>query len=451
MMREKGVVMVQDIKGIARHIGLSGILAALWLWPAMVTAAPVSVACDKVDAVTWRAACDIWPIAGQAIERVTALSDGKPLAGDYTTPPPAAPKTAVLFLIDRSDPKRSAAVSAGKELVTRLARQAHDRQRAVAIGAFDAELSILEPFDQANTDWQSGLQAAGQATELFRSVIQALPIVEATGARRKLLVVLSDGKAEDTAYSLEQAVAEARARGVAVTTIGYSERATDAPALQTLRRVAEETGGTFIEAATGTHQTSAEVDTILDRLDAGGVYTISLSPFWQVQSVTLQVAAEGGTTEAVIDIAPPEMVQIPLWRRAWLFVQARPVWVAGGVLLLVLLVTGLIMAIRRVRRRPLAFIEVLGGKPQRYPLYRTAVRIGRSPENDVVLENDTVSSFHAQIHRMRDGSFHISDLSSKNGVYIGDQKKQTAPLLDGTLIELGEIRLRFAAAATGAR
>jgi DNA-binding SARP family transcriptional activator len=70
---------------------------------------------------------------------------------------------------------------------------------------------------------------------------------------------------------------------------------------------------------------------------------------------------------------------------------------------------------------------------RRYPL-RAATRIGRLADNDVVLDDDTVSRFHAVIVDTGN-SFVITDLQSANGVEVAGRRIRTsATLADGDRI-----------------
>lgn len=92
------------------------------------------------------------------------------------------------------------------------------------------------------------------------------------------------------------------------------------------------------------------------------------------------------------------------------------------------------------RRRPddvaqgeaVAYLRDGAGK--RYPLRETATRIGRLGDNDIVLDDDTVSRYHAVIIDTGN-SFVITDLRSANGVDVGQQRIRTsATLTDGARI-----------------
>ncbi|OBH63415.1 BTAD domain-containing putative transcriptional regulator [Mycobacterium sp. E2479] len=71
---------------------------------------------------------------------------------------------------------------------------------------------------------------------------------------------------------------------------------------------------------------------------------------------------------------------------------------------------------------------------RRYPLRGTVTRIGRLAENDIVLEDDTVSRSHAVIVDTGN-AFVITDLRSANGVDVGEQRiRASATLTDGDRI-----------------
>lgn len=76
---------------------------------------------------------------------------------------------------------------------------------------------------------------------------------------------------------------------------------------------------------------------------------------------------------------------------------------------------------------------------------RGATSIGRQPDNDVVVDEDSVSARHARLVP-REGHWWIEDLGSTNGTWVNDRHVVQPRLLkSGDLIQLGRVRLRFAA------
>jgi pSer/pThr/pTyr-binding forkhead associated (FHA) protein len=80
---------------------------------------------------------------------------------------------------------------------------------------------------------------------------------------------------------------------------------------------------------------------------------------------------------------------------------------------------------------------------RRYPLVATTTRIGRSPDNDIVLSGAKVSRHHAAIVDTG-SSFVIVDLRSVNGVYVSGRRIHTsAALTEGDRIRITEHHLIF--------
>jgi DNA-binding SARP family transcriptional activator len=91
-----------------------------------------------------------------------------------------------------------------------------------------------------------------------------------------------------------------------------------------------------------------------------------------------------------------------------------------------------------IRTRRPASAALCGADGQRYPLAGTATRIGRSPDNDIVLSDAKVSRHHAVI--TDDGrTFLITDLGSANGVRVlGQRIDPSTELREGDRIRIGD-------------
>lgn len=78
-----------------------------------------------------------------------------------------------------------------------------------------------------------------------------------------------------------------------------------------------------------------------------------------------------------------------------------------------------------------------------YPLRAMNTRIGRNPDNNVVLADAKVSRHHAAIIDTG-SSFVIADLNSTNGVYVRDRRiHPSATLSNGDLIRIGDQEFTF--------
>ncbi|NOZ54847.1 MAG: FHA domain-containing protein [Gammaproteobacteria bacterium] len=89
------------------------------------------------------------------------------------------------------------------------------------------------------------------------------------------------------------------------------------------------------------------------------------------------------------------------------------------------------------------------GKEERCPLDLSQMGIGRAPDNEIVVEDDTVSGYHSLITvrpSEQDDSVNeyiIEDLESTNKTYVNNKEIKTHLLKNGDIIRVGETRLKF--------
>jgi len=77
------------------------------------------------------------------------------------------------------------------------------------------------------------------------------------------------------------------------------------------------------------------------------------------------------------------------------------------------------------------------------PLEYDLIRIGRAPQNELVLQAKNVSRFHCQIKRI-DGQLFIEDLGSTNGTFVNDEAvKQPRSLSVGDVVRVGHEQVVF--------
>ena len=95
-----------------------------------------------------------------------------------------------------------------------------------------------------------------------------------------------------------------------------------------------------------------------------------------------------------------------------------------------------------------AWLEVAHshGSATRLPLDRPMLRIGRHDENDICIADASVRGYHALIYWSPEDAFQIRDLTAAEeaGVIVNGQPIDAASLRKGDLIELGDVRMRFA-------
>ncbi|HVU51957.1 MAG TPA: FHA domain-containing protein, partial [Polyangia bacterium] len=77
-----------------------------------------------------------------------------------------------------------------------------------------------------------------------------------------------------------------------------------------------------------------------------------------------------------------------------------------------------------------------------FSLVRASVVIGRTEENDIVINHRSISRHHAKIVREGD-RYTIVDLQSANGVRVNNEDYERIELNPGDVVELGHVKLRF--------
>ena len=98
----------------------------------------------------------------------------------------------------------------------------------------------------------------------------------------------------------------------------------------------------------------------------------------------------------------------------------------------------------------MATLQKVGDKAQ-CPIYMPKMRIGRAPDNEIIIEDDSVSGYHAVIHLTKptetegEEKFVIEDLGSTNKTYVNNKEISSHELVEGDVIRLGRTRLKFSA------
>lgn len=503
----------------------------------------------------------------EAVKSVTVKADGEelfPKLVTYSDDPEV--KTAVLFLIDTSNPRRKKEVEQAQKLVMNVLSKADEGHHNIGIYPFHGQID--ESFAPMGTPLKDlkekakGIKANGINTILYGSVMKAIGILEKTEANRKAIVVISDWKSEDNVMGTKEFVASAVQRMTDGKIVCHSVVLVeeDQSELDTAEKLSDVTGGTFVKVSKRKIVIpSGFSGNLLGNLENGGSAVVDMSGREQAKKVVLEVVTEGDKTysyeydrEAKIekDVTPADPDAAPDANPAadpdatpgdgdadndpesddpaapdgdetdteakqstddeeegGLF--GLPIWMVLGaialaIIALIVLVflltrnkggddfdesfdTGsvegsnefvdgdqtVIMAGDELAAVPppapqypgsfelgngMATCNTLpapgesvvaslqfgeGGSRGAYPISKTAVRIGRGSDNDLSLNNDSVSRHHAEILCKRDGTFAITDLDSGNGVYVNGQEITQTSIKAGDRVEIGEVAFTF--------
>ena len=428
---------------------------------------------------------------------VSALINNEKLTvTDKVTYPWPQAVTAILFLIDTSDPAREAVIKKNIQHISSLLEVTKDYHR-LGLASFDKSLRIEAPIGTSKNqilDAAQHLSAVGKTTELYRNVIKAISLLRTIKADRKAIFLFSDGLAEDKAYFHQDVINNARNANVIINALGYPRSISQSVALQTLRRLSEETGGVYIETDNHFNLPSSFLNQPYEGIDNGGIININLMPAIEsgltggadlrltfetdLGDIQLQIPVklpppaskqetrssmpvpeEPTKTSTKIKIQPPVVstpIQVVTKQSQ---TEAIDLWLWYGVpaalliLIIMVLLTMVIVWQRQGTRKstsdssleykPYAYLVTQDEAALRYPITRTIWRIGRSKDNELTLRDNSVSRRHAEIHRKFNGKFDIVDIESVNGVYVNDKKISKADLGEGDLVEIGDIVMQF--------
>jgi transcriptional regulator with GAF, ATPase, and Fis domain len=85
---------------------------------------------------------------------------------------------------------------------------------------------------------------------------------------------------------------------------------------------------------------------------------------------------------------------------------------------------------------------VPNGKPKIFPIYKKITSIGRAKGNDVNVDDDTLSDYHAQV--IFDGrEFNFSEVDARGEMLLNGKKKRRGKLVHGDRLTVGNVDLAF--------
>lgn len=82
--------------------------------------------------------------------------------------------------------------------------------------------------------------------------------------------------------------------------------------------------------------------------------------------------------------------------------------------------------------------DVLGAPVMGIWIHSRITRIGRHPDNDIIIRHPGVSEQHVELRRSLPGPYRIVDLGSRNGTYVNGTRVTQQELAEGDIITIGD-------------
>lgn len=89
------------------------------------------------------------------------------------------------------------------------------------------------------------------------------------------------------------------------------------------------------------------------------------------------------------------------------------------------------------------------GQDEKCILDQVQMRIGRAPDNEIIIEDETVSGHHALItirpmeKNEKASEYILEDLNSTNKTFVNNKEIDRHSLIEGDVIRVGSTRLKF--------
>ncbi|MFK7899004.1 MAG: FHA domain-containing protein [Myxococcota bacterium] len=385
----------------------------------------------------------------------------------------------VVFVLDNSgsmrqnDPQYLTRVAVSN--FARALAEAPDVDGRMGVVLFDGNARLIQKLSPVSTAEVDGilsgamnaLDFSGQRTNSPAGIERALYELRENGreAGRRAIIFLSDGKIDtgdaqtdyDASWWLRDELAdESRSLGIRIFSVAF----TDAADYQLMQAIAQKTRASYYRAYEASELTTVVSD-VLNKVAEEDFYALAsatagspasasgLTPFPSSES-------SGGSGSRGPDVAAaPTAASLDIDSPAGLLA-----WMPVAVLLVAATllwrrrtppqtVDALIAQAELDMDAPAAQLLDFGGQlgetGTTLALKRGRNRIGRDKHNDIILDDDAISSEHAVIE-VHDGRYWIEDRRSTNGTRIGDERiapEQRVPLKGGDHIRFAEIDLMF--------
>jgi hypothetical protein len=335
----------------------------------------------------------------------------------------------------------------------------------VAVFTFDDQSRLAVPRTSNPAEVQDrirSLRTAGRFTALHDALYDASRYLRDAPGSRKAIVLITDGRDENSALNLEDGLRLAQEAHIPVYAVGVGSSQE-----RVLRRIAKLSGGEFMPLARARGRSLAA---LITALPASG--TAPPAPAADAGTSSPRTPARDRPAEPT----PSPRLPAPPVRGA---VRAGLAWGALGLLVLVAGGSWLVLRSRGARERPQLGAPPPGEDPSPTVVTRmniteeflektvtlrdrpvlnitrgpgtgesfnlatdASTSIGRAKANDIVVNDVSVSSQHCRI-RPENGHFVLHDLKSTNGTYVNERKVSRHTLSEGDVIRLGETSLQY--------
>ena len=367
-------------------------------------------------------------------------------------------QTSVYFLIDTSIPKRIAFEKGIKPLIENIMSNLKSKKYNIAISGFDKKIKIIKSFkDKFDIKELDKLKIAGQRTALYRLLLKAIDVLTKQHTKRKILVLISDGDFEDTAYNIEDLILKAKKDKIMILSLGYRGLIKT----QGIQRPAVETHGKLWVANKITHKMDKNfLNEFLPYLNNG-----TFIKFNKKFSATIDGKKELSLIANRGDENYTKQSSINVDKKS----SKEGVHYIILLIIIIILIMALILfflfkkqenkkndntIVEKIDKNivkkqiyPLAYLVNQAGK--QLPITKPNTSIGRNKDNDIVIVGSYISGYHADII-VKHNEFFISDKNSTNGISINTpiekqnkHKIMQSKLNNGDTIYLGPLKLKF--------
>lgn len=429
------------------------------------------------------------PVKGLFENNFSITEDGVPGPTDFSVQSMllSGEPIAVVLAIDTSGSMRGKAMDNARAAALKFVEGLGENDLAAVIDFNDREHIISEFTSDKGSLSRAieGLDVAGTKTALYDAVYKALEMSSRPGLPfRKVVIVLSDGKDEGSALTIDDGIKKAQLSSIPVYTIGLGPNVDSQP----LTRVSRLTGGNSLFVPTSTDLV-ALYDAISEQLKNQYILTYvttAIAGDGQQHNMGLSVTIGDSILKDERIFTAPRVTEVATGM--WL-------WIAIAILVIMIIVLIIVMVtqigkskgegaeaeayppesatvaesmtmtdsiaggdeegrqtlrgaaqypadktvIMRAEEFLTAWIEITKGpdKGKSFNLKEERTKIGRTGANDISLSDDTISREHAVIDN-EEGKYRLTDLASTNGTFVGGKKISTRVIKDGDKIGFGD-------------